>query len=189
MNMKRKTIFSVIIFAAFLGVAYFAYTSLSSRYRPDQENQVSEDNSSIQELKNQAKDFTVFDAEGNKVKLSNFKGKPIVLNFWASWCPQCKSEMPHFNEVYADALDDVQFMMVDLTDGKRETQSDGQKYVENMGYDFPVYFDKEQQASNIYAISSIPTTYFIDAEGDIVKSYVGAIDKKTIIYAINLIKK
>ena len=118
MNTKRKTILGIILFAVFLIIAYFAYGALSNYYKPNQEAQ-SVSNTSLQESKKTpAPDFTVFDAKGNKVKLSDFKGRPVVLNFWASWCPPCKGEMPHFNEVYADAKNDVVFMMVDLVNAK-----------------------------------------------------------------------
>ena len=68
-----------------------------------------------------APDFEVIDKEGNPVKLSSFFGKPIVLNFWASWCGPCQSEMPDFNEKYAELGGDVHFVMVNMTDGGRET--------------------------------------------------------------------
>ncbi|MBP3544577.1 MAG: TlpA family protein disulfide reductase, partial [Lachnospiraceae bacterium] len=69
-----------------------------------------------------APDFTVIDAEGNEVKLSDMRGKPVVVNFWASWCGPCKMEMPEFEEVYKELGDEVHFMMVNLTDGWQETQ-------------------------------------------------------------------
>jgi len=188
MNKKRRTILSIVIFVAFLVIAYFAYTALVSKYELDEETQSSDYTSSSELAKTAAKDFTVFDKEGNKVNLSDFKGTPIVLNFWASWCPPCKKELPDFNEVFTEQKDDVQFMMVDLTDGQQETQADGQGYVENRGFDFPVFFDKNQKAAIAYSIRYIPTTLFIDADGDIVKSYDGPISKEKLIAGIDLIK-
>ena len=192
MNTKMKTAFGIVIFVVILGIAYFSYTALSSHYKPDQEGLPSGSSSSQQSTKTPAPDFTVFDAQGNKVKLSDFKGKPVVLNFWASWCPPCKGEMPHFNKQYADGKDDIVFMMVDLVDGQRETQEKGKQYVKDQGYSLPVYFDNvdnKQQAAETYGISSIPTTLFIDSDGNIVKAYQGAIDEDTLIAGMNSIKK
>ena len=78
--------------------------------------------------KKKATDFTMVDSKGNTVKLSDYFGKPIVLNFWASWCSPCKSEMPEFNSVYKELGSSVQFMMVDLV-SSRETKDAGAKYV------------------------------------------------------------
>jgi cytochrome c biogenesis protein CcmG/thiol:disulfide interchange protein DsbE len=137
-----------------------------------------------------APDFTVADGTGKSVKLSQIIGeKPIVLNFWASWCGPCKSEMPHFDKVYADVKDDVTFMMVDLVDGQRETTSTGKKYIEAQGYKFPVYFDTEQQAALAYGIQAIPTTFFIDTDGYIVAGKQGGMDEETLRKYIEVLKQ
>jgi thiol-disulfide isomerase/thioredoxin len=107
-----------------------------------------------------APDFTVVDGEGNEVRLSDFVGKPIVLNFWASWCGPCKNEMPHFEEAYK-ANPDLEFIMVNSND----TVSDAQKLIENNGYTFPVYFDMDNDAAIKYGISAFPTTMLIDRNG------------------------
>lgn len=186
MNTKIKTIVGIILFAAFLGIAYFTYNTLSENFKAGSET-TPDGNNAREEETYAAPDFTVVDSAGKKVKLSDFSGKPVVLNFWASWCPPCKSEMPHFNTVYAEVKDDVVFMMVDLVDGQRETQQSGQAYVAEQGFDLPIYFDTQELAANAYRISSIPTTFFIDSEGNIIKAYQGAIDEKTLRDAIETI--
>ena len=190
MNAKGKNFIWILIFAVFLGLAYYTYQNLSAGYKTQQENQLQKDIADQSDAKNtSAPDFTVFDNQGREVKLSDFKGKPVVLNFWASWCPPCRSEMPHFNEVYTQAGEDMVFMMVDLVDGQRETQARGKAFINDQGYEFPVYFDNKQTAARTYGISSIPTTYFINSKGTIVKVYRGAIDKKTLQTAIDLLKQ
>ena len=77
-----------------------------------------------------APDFNVYDKDGNTVHLSVFFGKPIVLNFWASWCGPCQSEMPDFNEKYAELGDDIHFVMVNMTDGGRETVETASAFIE-----------------------------------------------------------
>jgi len=189
MSKKKKTIIGIIVFVLFLGISFFAYSNLANHYKPTAETPNENQSPKQEETKTLAPDFTVYDAKGNKVNLSDYRGKPVVLNFWASWCPPCKGEMPHFNEVYVSAKDNVVFMMIDLVDGERETKEKGQQYVKNMGYTFPVCFDLEQQAAYTYGISSIPTTFFIDFNGYIVKAYQGAIDKGTLQDGINSLKK
>lgn len=127
-----------------------------------------------------APDFSVVDADGNTVKLTDFEGKPLVVNFWASWCPPCREEMPHFDKAYEDYGEQVNFMMVDLTDGQRETVKDGQDYIEKKGFKFPVHFDTQQEAAYTYRIRSIPTTLFIDSDGYLVDMAQGSMDEKTL---------
>ena len=123
----------------------------------------------------QAPNFTVQDKAGKEVSLQSMEGKPVIVNFWASWCPPCKAEMPDFEAAYKKHGDTIQFMMVNMTDGGRETLATAEKYIQQQGYTFPVYFDTEQEAAITYGVSAIPTTYFIDATGKLVAYAAGAI--------------
>lgn len=149
------------------------------------ENTENDDNE-LERIK--APDFTVIDAEGNEVKLSDYVGTPIVLNFWASWCGPCKSEMPHFNKVSEEyPKDQLLFLMVDLVDGDRETLETGKDYVVEQGYTFTVLFDTKQDAAATYGIRSIPSTLFIDKEGYIKAGLEGSMDEETLRRGIALI--
>lgn len=114
-----------------------------------------------------APDFTVLDRDGNEVKLSDSRGKPVVVSFWASWCGVCKTGMPDFEEAYAAYGDNVHFMMVNLTAGS-ETQDVARTYIEEKGYTFPIYFDTEMSAASAYGVNAVPVTYLVDAEGNLV---------------------
>lgn len=182
---KYKTIIIFIVILLVVGGAAIAYPKLSEMY---EENDISEETSEAASSRIEAIDFTVYDYEGNKVKLSDHFGKPIVLNFWASWCPPCKSEMPTFNALYQDIKDDVQFLMIDLVDGQRETVAKGQEYIDDQGFTFPVFFDTDGEAAYVYQVSSIPTTYFIDKDGYLVSYHTGMMDALQLQSGINGIK-
>ena len=135
-----------------------------------------------------APDFTVYDGAGNPVNLSDFRGKPVVVNFWASWCGPCQGEMPDFEEKYRELGDEVVFLMVNMTDGGRETVETARSFIEDTGYTFPVYYDTEGMAAAIYGVYSIPSSYFIDAEGNAVAYAMGAIDGATLQQGIDMIR-
>ena len=134
-----------------------------------------------------APDFTVYDKEGNPVKLTDYIGKPIVLNCWASWCGPCQSEMPDFEEKYQELGEDIQFLMVNMTDGSRETVDTAAGFIEEKGYTFPVFYDIDQDVAITYGVYSLPTTFFIDAQGHAVAQATGAIDAATLQKGIDMI--
>lgn len=132
------------------------------------------------EDENKAPDFTVENADGEAVSLSSMEGKPVVLNFWASWCPPCKSEMPDFQKAYETYGEEIQFMMVDLTDGSRETRETAGKFIEEQGFTFPVYYDVNQEGVYAFYVSAVPATYFIDEKGVIVAAGKGMLDEEAL---------
>lgn len=145
-----------------------------------------EDSSS--EMKNLAPNFTVYDLEGNEVNLTDFFGKPIIVNFWASWCGPCKMEMPDFNEAYETYKDEIEFLMVNMTDGSRETVEKASSFITESGYTFPVYYDTDYSAAITYSVSSLPTSYFLNADGELVTYARGAIDAATLEKGIDMIR-
>ncbi len=134
-----------------------------------------------------APDFTVYDLEGNAHKLSDFEGKPVILNFWASWCGPCKSEMPDFEEKFQEYGDTIQFLMVNLTDNGQETVETASQFIEGQGYTFPVFYDTDMDAAQAYGVMSIPVTYFIDAKGDLVTYGQGAMSGSVLQRGIDIL--
>ena len=177
--MKKKIGFAVavIAFGLFLGVSYLGYGTLSQGA-----------SAGVVKTKTPAPDFEVTDANGNKVKLSDMRGKPTVVNFWASWCPPCKAEMPHFEEAYKELGGDVNFMMVDLTLGG-ETKEAAEKFISSQGFTFPVYYDKEGDAFKKYNLTAIPMSVFVDAEGNMSGTSLGGINKASLMEGINLARE
>jgi len=190
MSTTRKLLLALAGFALFMVLAVGAYSSLTSLYpRATTPSNTAAGGALATSKPRTAPDFTVIDANGKAVRLVEFAGKPVVLNFWASWCGPCKSEMPLFNTIYQEMKNDVSFIMLDLVDGQCETVETGAAFIRQQGFAFPVYFDTKQQAANKYGITAIPTTFFIDAKGDIRYSYRGAIEERTLRAGIALIRK
>ena len=130
--------------------------------------------------KNTAPDFTVLDSYGSSVRLSGKFGTPIVINFWATWCSPCRQELPDFNRLYSEYGDRVTFMMVNLTDGLRDTVEGTKSFVAQNGYTFPVYFDTSSSGANAYGVSSIPQTTFIDRNGNVYTTRIGSMNESTL---------
>ena len=134
-----------------------------------------------------APDFTMYTLEGEPVNLSDFRGKPTILNFWASWCGPCKTEMPDLEEAYLTYGGEINFLIVNLTDGTSETVESAHGYIESQGYTFPVYYDTVMGGTFAYGVSAIPVTYFIDAEGNLVAYYEGAMTADILRQGISMI--
>ena len=118
-------------------------------------------------------DFEIVDLEGNNVKLSDFTDKTILLNFWATWCPPCISEMPSMQKLYDKFNDNgLVVIAVDLQEDDELVSN----FIKQNNISFPVLLDKKGSAWSIYGASGIPVTYIITNEGNILGRIVGGKD-------------
>lgn len=198
MGKKKIVLILILVFVLLLGGAYVLYTRLEPSLAPDQlaaqtkkaaDDQQENNTENDEQEQVTAPDFTVYDAAGNPVKLSDYFGKPIVLNFWASWCGPCQMEMPDFQEKYETLDGQVQFLMINMTDGSRETVTSASEFIKDQGYTFPVFYDTETNAAAAYSANSLPTTFFIDANGYVIAQATGAISGDTLQRGIDMITK
>lgn len=182
MGKKTRFVVSLAVLGILLAGAFFLYQNLGSRYKsqaavPEGTEETEE---SPQPQKIPAPDFTAESVKGKRISLSSFYGKPIVLNFWASWCPPCKGEMPEFEKQYKKYSKNIEFIMLNMTDGSRETKKTADNFIKKNHYTFPVYYDVKQEAVYNFQVRAYPTTFFIDKQGNIIAGIEGAMDEDTL---------
>lgn len=113
--------------------------------------------------------FTMKNLEGKDVSLEDYRGKKVMLNFWATWCPPCKAEMPALEKLYQQKSDEIEVLAVNL-----DSQNDVAGFVNKNQLTFPVLLDENGETQQAYSIISIPTTFIIDEKGIIVKKHIGS---------------
>lgn len=111
-----------------------------------------------------APDFTLKTLDGEEVSLSDYRGKKVFLNFWASWCPPCRAEMPEMQEFHEKYGDEVAIIAVNAT-GTERSEAVMREYIEENGYTFTVLLDQDLTVNASYQALSLPTTYFINSQG------------------------
>lgn len=178
-------------------------TTQSSSPNADAKNSAtpdkSADTSNSQEQKGEmAPDFTLKDLDGNTVKLSDYRGKVVFVNFWATWCPPCRGEMPDFDKVNRDLQKsgDAVILAVNITDGYRgENEEKVRKFIADSGYSLHVLLDEGGNVSyKDYNVRAIPSTFvvdkdgslytYIDKEGNKYKYFEGPIDEDMLLEII-----
>ena len=192
-SQKRDVLIATALVLLLAGAA-LGYRTLSNRYEPDtvpQESFPVPDEASVTDAAAPelpaAANFTVDDGDGNEIQLAEFIGEPIIVNFWASWCPPCRAELPDFEVAYQEHGTQIRFLMIDLTDGVQETHAAVDALIAENGYTFPVYYDTTGSAVSAYQLYSIPKTVAINADGRIVRTQLGALNEETLAELIALL--
>lgn len=117
-----------------------------------------------------APEFALLDTNGMEQKLSDFKGKVIILDFWATWCPPCREEIPHFIDIYDRYKDrGLEVIGIALDEDKEKVKS----FVKDKGINYPVLLGNGQVTDLYGGIDGIPTTFVLDRDGNIRKKYIG----------------
>lgn len=120
-----------------------------------------------------AADFQLADMHGNDVRLSAFRGQVVILNFWASWCPPCREEMPSMEQLYRQLKDqDVVLLAVNVESDRRAVVD----FLDRNPHSFPVLLDSDGVVRTLYGVSRYPETFIIDPQGVVVEKVLGAID-------------
>jgi peroxiredoxin len=119
-----------------------------------------------------APDFTLLDMQGRQVSLSQFRGKVVILNFWATWCPPCRKEMPSMERLYRDFKEkDMVMLAVNVDENGKQAV---REFLQRMPYSFPILLDNENIAQNSYGVFRLPESFVIDRNGVVIEKIIGA---------------
>jgi thiol-disulfide isomerase/thioredoxin len=126
-------------------------------------------------------DLAALNAGVEKISLESLKGRPVVLNFFATWCTTCRQEIPRLAHAYTQNEGKIHFIAIDLGDSLPGVK----KFIREMGIPYPVLLDHQRASERSYQIRGIPTTYFLDSNGRIVDMYLGVIPEKILKQRLN----
>lgn len=134
---------------------------------------------------NLAPDFELETLSGDVVKLSDYRGKKVMVNFWATWCPPCREEIPEMQKFYEDT--DVEILAINLTETESNIE-EVDEFVDEYGMTFPVLLDSELTAADTYRIQPIPSSFILDTTGVIQYYAPGALYYEQMVQAYNSLK-
>lgn len=159
----QKKISIFLIAALLIGGAYFFYL---------QNNEAEVTAEVGTEVGMQAPDFTLNNMNGQPVSLSDYRGQKVFLNFWASWCPPCRQEMPYMQKLHEEYGDQVVILAVNIGENK----STAANFMMQNGLSFPVLLDNDKDTARNYLVRGIPSSYFLDQNGIIKEKVVGGVN-------------
>lgn len=169
--MNKKWIIIVVI-VGMAGWAVFDFVMSADTEKSTTESVKEADESGLK-AGEYAPDFELETMDGEVVKLSDYKGQKVLLNFWATWCPPCRAEMPDMQK-YHDNHEEGVILAVNLIDTEQSVESI-EKFLEEYEITFTILADEKSKITQVYEAYGLPTSYFIDTEGKIHKQAVGAV--------------
>lgn len=176
-----KKLIVIIGLVGLIGWGILDYTSSPKKAVTTPQETHSVNNKSIEigvKEGQKAPDFQLQNIKGKEMKLSELEGKKVIVNFWATWCPPCKAEMPHMQKFYhTSERNNVEILAVNLTTSEKDVNNIGE-FVKNYGLTFPILLDQHGKIGENYQAYTIPTSYIIDTKGVIRKKIIGPMDKE-----------
>ncbi|MFF2908436.1 peroxiredoxin family protein [Paenibacillus sp. NPDC057934] len=172
----KKNVIAIIFIIGLVLYGGYEYFNKSSQ-QPLQSVSSEEESRDVGiEIGQVAPDFSLQDLSGNPVRLSDYKGKRVMLNFWATWCPPCRVEMPHMQSIYENyESEDVVILGVNMTLTEKAL-GDVQPFVQEQKLTFPIVLDEDGELMQTYQIVAYPTTYVLDADGVVREKVRGAMN-------------
>ena len=170
--MKKIVTKASVIFALCAAFLVLAPMQAEAQVSAEAARALREARISVFEQRTDPSEFTLPFLNGGNAALSAYRGKVVILNFWATWCPPCRTEMPSMEVLYQQFKSQgLEILAVDM---EEDVLIVG-RFVRSNGYTFPVMLDRDGRVSGMYGIRAIPTTYILDREGKIIGRIVGSI--------------
>lgn len=204
-NMKNNTKISIKVITLLVAMSLFLTACADTANQPEASESVtstaapanSESTGTTEAEKNEvfAPDFTLLDQNGVEHTLSDYLGKKIIINFWASWCGPCKAELPLLQEYFLEqGANGGELIMLGVANPSEDALSqekdlEGLKdFIEENELEYPTLMDHTGVVFGSYAVSALPTTFFIDTDGSLVGYFPGALTREIIDYAMGQFK-
>lgn len=179
MEVRMRTIGAVAAVFVLVGVVLFFFAGLhhpaTTNGPAGQSGQASTAPTAPVAAGEMAANFTLKNLEGQEVSLSSFRGKVVLLNVWATWCPPCREEMPTLESLYQDFKGNKKFVMLAVSQDVKG-RSAVAPFIKKHGYKFEVLLDPQNKVGDAYDVTGVPETFIIDGQGRIVAHHMGAFD-------------
>lgn len=184
----RKNWLAILVLIGLVGYGVYDYVTGSAMEQKKEQSMVTNDGVTIGIKKGQqAANFTLNDLNGNPVQLADYRGKKVLINFWASWCPPCRAEMPYMQQFYEDYEKEAVILGINLT-STEDGYEDIKAFTDKLGITFPIVLDDEGEVMKDFAVISYPTTYVIDEQGVIHEVFYRAINYEIMEKAVKDLK-